>query len=159
MTESTFALPVFNWAPSAAVAKSIHSWAREEWRGGRSVILYAYSLGKTQRIMSELAKLDAQAKFFLPKSSDLISRVYKQAGIDLPDYEVLPDKVGDHDLASSYVILPPGMRQSRLLKTQSSYAEAYLSGWMNLRAQEGGVESGWGLSCLIMLTGVRSLRL
>ena len=54
ITESTFGLPVFRWAPQAEVATQINDW----WAGckaaGKTAFLGAYSLGKAQRLLSML---------------------------------------------------------------------------------------------------------
>lgn len=52
MTECTFGLPVYRWPDPAAVFASIHAWWRDNQAQGRTSVLFAYALGKAQRILS-----------------------------------------------------------------------------------------------------------
>ncbi len=54
VTECTFGLPVFSWAPQAEIAGQINAWWRASAAQGRVPVLGAYALGKAQRLLSLL---------------------------------------------------------------------------------------------------------
>ena len=54
ITEATFGLPVYRWPTSAQVFKQINDWWRENQREGRTSVLFAYALGKAQRVLCGL---------------------------------------------------------------------------------------------------------
>ena len=56
ITESTFGLPIYRWRPQAEIAAEINAWWRANAAAGRASVVFAYSLGKAQRV---LAMLDA----------------------------------------------------------------------------------------------------
>src|SRR5271155_4135118 len=54
VTESTFGLPIYRWRPQAEIVASIDAWWRENVAAGRASVLYAYALGKTQRVLAHV---------------------------------------------------------------------------------------------------------
>ena len=52
ITEATFGLPVYRWLPTELVFEEINDWWRRNREEGKASVLFAYSLGKAQRIMS-----------------------------------------------------------------------------------------------------------
>jgi len=52
ITESTFALPIYRWDPPADVFAAINGWWRTNRDAGRASVVYAYALGKAQRLMA-----------------------------------------------------------------------------------------------------------
>lgn len=52
VTEATFGLPVFRWPAAADVFKEINSWWRRNSAAGKASLLFAYALGKAQRLLS-----------------------------------------------------------------------------------------------------------
>ena len=54
VTESTFALPIYRWRPQAEIFSEINDWWRENQAKERTSVLFAYSLGKSQRVLSGL---------------------------------------------------------------------------------------------------------
>ncbi len=54
MTECTFGLPVYRWPDPEGVFESIHQWWRENQASGRTSVLFAYALGKAQRILASI---------------------------------------------------------------------------------------------------------
>ena len=54
VTESTFGLPIFRWRPEAEVAAAINAWWRANREAGKASLLFAYALGKAQRVLAAL---------------------------------------------------------------------------------------------------------
>jgi putative mRNA 3-end processing factor len=54
ITESTFGLPIYRWAPEGTVYAEIDAWWRENAAAGRVRFLFGYALGKSQRLLAGL---------------------------------------------------------------------------------------------------------
>jgi putative mRNA 3-end processing factor len=52
VTESTFGLPVFRWPPESEVLDAIHQWWRGNRENGKASLLFAYPVGKAQRVLA-----------------------------------------------------------------------------------------------------------
>ena len=52
ITESTFGLPIYRWRPQAEIVAAINAWWRENIAAGRASVVFAYSLGKAQRVLA-----------------------------------------------------------------------------------------------------------
>jgi putative mRNA 3-end processing factor len=51
ITESTFGLPIYRWTPEAQVFAEIRAWWMANREAGRASLLFAYALGKAQRLL------------------------------------------------------------------------------------------------------------
>src|SRR4030095_13143110 len=85
ISESTFALPIYRWRPQAEIFAEINAWWRAHQALGGPRLLYAYALGKAQRV---LAGLDPTIGPLLVHGSiHRLNNAYRQAGISLPAAE------------------------------------------------------------------------
>src|ERR1043166_20095 len=89
LTESTFALPVFRWRPQAEVFAEINAWWKRNQAHGRASVLFAYALGKAQRL---LAGVDASiGPIVVHQEVARYIDCYRQAGIVLPETQLKTD--------------------------------------------------------------------
>ena len=133
VTESTFALPCFKWPSEEHVFAEIHAFWQENQAKGLHTVLYAYSLGKAQRL---LAGLDHhQGPIAVHGAVDEMNQIYKSFG----KLELLPPRLTLEAMASwklpGLVIAPPSTTGSAWLKKLKKYREAYVSGWMQIKGQ------------------------
>ena len=85
ISECTFGLPIFRWRSQELVFAEINDWWQASQEIGRTCVLYAYALGKAQRI---LAGLDTSLGPVLAHGAVAnMTEVYRSAGISLPDVE------------------------------------------------------------------------
>lgn len=133
VTESTFALPCFKWPSQASVFKEIHSFWQANQEKGLHSVLYAYSLGKAQRILAGLNT--QQGPIAVHGAVDEMNQIYQSFG----KLDVLPPRLTLETLASwerpGLVIAPPSTAGSAWLKKLKKYREAYVSGWMQIKGQ------------------------
>jgi len=54
ITESTFGLPIFRWEPQKEILNDIYEWWQRNQENGLTSVLFAYSLGKAQRLITML---------------------------------------------------------------------------------------------------------
>jgi putative mRNA 3-end processing factor len=65
ITESTFGLPIFRWRAAEQVLGSINEWWRTNQQRGKCSVIFAYSLGKAQRVLAGLDLGRPAARFRL----------------------------------------------------------------------------------------------
>jgi putative mRNA 3-end processing factor len=146
VTESTFGLPIYRWAPAATVMAEIDAWWQENAAAGRCSVLYCYALGKAQRILAGLAP--GPGPLLAHGAIDTLNRVYRDAGVALPAWEhatTFADRAG---LARALVLAPPSASGSTWPRRFGDHASAFASGWMQVRGarKQRRVDRGFVLS-------------
>lgn len=132
ITEATFALPVYRWPATHEEVGRIVEWRRACEARGRAAVLYAYALGKAQRILAELARFD-EPPVFLHGAVDTGVQVYRQAGIELISTEPVGEQPKGKDYAGRLVIAPPSAAGSTWTRRFRDAEHGFASGWMRLR--------------------------
>ncbi|UCD82878.1 MAG: ligase-associated DNA damage response exonuclease [Desulfobacterales bacterium] len=131
VSESTFGLPVFKWRPQAEIFADINSWWRKNRDQGQTSILYAYSLGKAQRI---IAGLDPSiGPIFTHGAVENMNRCYRAAGIALPPTRHTAEVSAKPEFAGAMVVAPPSADSPGWIKKFPQTAKAFASGWMQIR--------------------------
>lgn len=131
ITECTFGLPVFNWAPPGQVAEDINAWWRSNAAEGRFSICGAYSLGKAQRI---LAALDPSIGPILCHGAvEGTNAVLRGQGIALPETIYVTPELDLKSVAGAFVLAPPSALGSTWAGRFRPASTAFASGWMALR--------------------------
>lgn len=131
ISECTFGLPVFNWAPPGQVADQINAWWRENAADGRYAICGAYSLGKAQRI---LAALDPGIGPILCHGAvESTNQVLRAQGVALPETIHVTPEVDVKSMPGAFVLAPPSALGSTWAGRFRPASTAFASGWMALR--------------------------
>jgi putative mRNA 3-end processing factor len=117
VTESTFGLPIFRWPAERDVLAEIHDWWRGNIEAGKTSVLYAYPLGKAQRVLAGLDITIGPVQ--VHSSVERFSRIYRENGMKLPECSAE---------SPTLTIAPPGfeLRGARV-------STAMVSGWMRIR--------------------------
>ena len=131
ITESTFALPIFRWPNPDQIIAEINSWWQSNRDQDRTSVLFAYALGKAQRI---LAGLDPSIGPILTHGAvENMNRCYRDAGITLPETRHI-DAVEDRNILSgALVIAPPSADNPVWMRRFKERSRAFASGWMRIR--------------------------
>jgi putative mRNA 3-end processing factor len=132
ITEATFGLPVYRWPDTAEVACEIVAWRDECAARGEAAIVYAYSLGKAQRLLAELAPLTDRPAW-LHGAMAAGAQIYRAAGITLLPTAAVADAPDGEKFAGQLVIAPPSAAGSAWLRRFPRAQQAFASGWMRLR--------------------------
>ncbi|MCB9162326.1 MAG: ligase-associated DNA damage response exonuclease [Caldilineaceae bacterium] len=132
ITESTFGLPIYRWQPQADVFAQINAWWQANQAAGRTSILYAYALGKAQRV---LAGLDPSIGPILVHGAvQRFVELYRRAGIAQPDVIYADDAAARAHRGRAMVIAPPAAGgMDGWLRKFGPRAQAFASGWMTIR--------------------------
>ncbi len=146
ISEATFALPVYRWAPTAAVAADILAWWQANRERGIASVLFAYALGKAQRVLAELAALTQEPVYTHGAVENLVA-AYREAGIAmLPTRS--PAATRRADYAGALVVAPPGAAGSPWMRRFGEVSTGFCSGWMRVRGdrRRRGYDRGFVLS-------------
>jgi putative mRNA 3-end processing factor len=146
ITESTFGLPIYRWRPQAEIAASIDAWWRDNAASGRASVLYAYALGKAQRV---LAHVDAAiGPIVCHGAIEPINALTREAGVALSPTRTVGEIDNKAGFARALILAPPAAAASPWLKRFGDYSDALASGWMQLRGnrRRRGLDRGFVLS-------------
>ena len=145
ITESTFGLPIYRWAPEQSIFDDINGWWRKNAAAGRCSVVFAYSFGKAQRILSGLDP--SIGAILCHGSAEPLNRVYRESGVALPPTQLVTD-VDKAAIRTAIVIAPPSAGGSTWMRRFGDYSDSFASGWMLLRGarRRRGVDRGFVLS-------------
>ena len=146
ITESTFGLPIYRWAPQRELFADIDRWWAANAAAGRASLLLGYSFGKAQRI---LAGVNAGiGPIVVHGAVEPLNRAYRAAGVALPTTRLVGDVGNKADLKRALVIAPPSVQNSAWAKRFGDHSDAFASGWMQLRGarRRRSVDRGFVLS-------------
>ncbi|CAM2810557.1 ATP-dependent DNA ligase [Rariglobus hedericola] len=121
--ETTYGRPHYVLPPTAEVISAIIHFCRQTIEDGETPVLFGYSLGKSQEILSGLAGAGLPA--MLHPQTLKLTRVYEELGMSFPPYRVF-----DADqLAGHVVICPPQSPASSFIKKIPHRRTAMITGW------------------------------
>ena len=150
ITESTFAHPAYRWENTQSAFPEILSWWNENSRAGRNSLLYCYALGKTQRVLAELAKLaDSEGRrVLLFGEAAELTAVYRAQGVPMIQTERLEDVGAFAPLRGELIVAPHGIGRSPWLEKLDDPDTAFASGWMgsNQKWMRGRYDRGFVIS-------------
>ena len=126
---------------------AINAWWREQRGAGRASVLYAYALGKAQRV---LAHLDPSiGPIVCHGAVEPINALHREMGVGLPRTKLVADDQRQGRIPSrADLFAPPSAAASPWLKRFGEYSDALASGWMQLRGnrRRRGLDRGFALS-------------
>ena len=134
ITESTFGLPIYKWAPQAEVFADMNNWWRENKEKGVTSVVLAYALGKAQRILHHLDP--AVGDIFVHSTIRDTNEAFINAGIPVVNYPVIESGKSKSLYKGSLIIAPPGWASSNWLNKFQPYSTAIASGWLAVRGSK-----------------------
>ncbi|HEX3606088.1 MAG TPA: MBL fold metallo-hydrolase [Candidatus Dormibacteraeota bacterium] len=123
VVEATFGRPQYRFPPTEVVARAICDFCLDSVADGVTPVLYAYSLGKGQEVLSHLA--DVGLPVVLCGSLHTVTEIYRALGVRLPAAQA----AGDEPPPGAVVICPPHLRGRPWVKRIRPQRTAYISGW------------------------------
>ncbi|RJS92496.1 ligase-associated DNA damage response exonuclease [Salinisphaera sp. Q1T1-3] len=147
ITEATFALPVYRWAPCAEVAAEIVAWWADNAAAGRTTVVFCYSLGKAQRLLAEIGRLTS-GMAYLHGALVPLTRLYREAGVEMLASCPVSECPKEHDFSQDLVLAPPSAAGSRWMRRFGEHRTGFASGWMRIRGnrRRRGYDRGFVLS-------------
>ena len=110
ITESTFGLPIYRWAPQRTLFADIDRWWAANAEAGRPSLLMGYSFGKAQRI---LAGVDASiGPIVVHGAVEPLNRAYRAAGVALPETRLATEVTDKASFKRALIVAPPSVQNS-----------------------------------------------
>ncbi len=147
ITESTFGLPIYRWRPQAQIFAEINQWWRQNQEQGRTSIIFAYALGKAQRVLAGVD--DTIGPILVHGAVNRFVLAYRRAGIIQPVTIYAESEAVRQHRGQALVIAPPSAAGSAgWLRKFGPTSLAFASGWMQIRGarRRRAVDRGFVLS-------------
>lgn len=121
--ETTYGRPHYVLPPTADVLRDILHFCRQTLDDGETPVLFGYSLGKSQEILSGLT--GAGLTVMLHRQAQRLTRIYEDCGLTFPAHR----EFSAADSAGHVVIAPPHAPGSSFLKSIAKPRTAMITGW------------------------------
>ncbi|MGL5094595.1 MAG: ligase-associated DNA damage response exonuclease, partial [Planctomycetia bacterium] len=146
VSESTFGLPIYRWRPQAEVFLRINDWWAANAANGVNSLIFAYSLGKAQRILGGLDP--AVGPILLHGAVEEMTVPYREEGIELPATRHADAAAAKETKGAAIVVAPPSANGSPWARKFGPASTAFASGWMQIRGsrRRRAVDRGFVLS-------------
>jgi putative mRNA 3-end processing factor len=147
ITESTFGLPIYRWQPQTEVFMEIREWWRSNIESGRASVLFAYALGKAQRLLAGLLD-DPPGPIHTHGAVERLNRDYRESGIAIAPTTYASGLPRGYDFSQSLIIAPPSAAGTTWLRRFGAISNAFASGWMRIRGtrRRRSLDRGFALS-------------
>jgi putative mRNA 3-end processing factor len=142
ITEATFALPAYRWAPPRETTREIAAWWQAAREADQAAVLFCYSLGKAQRVLAELAALAEDECEPLRPARDAVVGVhgampalikaYRDAGVAMLATESVVNARKGTSFAGRLILAPPGAGGTPWMRRFAPYTTGFASGWMHV---------------------------
>lgn len=121
--ETTYGRSHYILPPTADVLRDILRFCRDTIDDGETPVLFGYSLGKSQEILSSLA--GAGLPVMLHKQALRLTRIYEDCGLAFPEHRAFnaPESAGH------VIIAPPHAPGSAFLRSIVKPRTAMITGW------------------------------
>lgn len=133
ITESTFALPIYQWQPQALLVADMHEWIMKNRAEGRYSVMAGYSLGKAQRIIHTLSQYGH--KFYAHGAICAMQDAVNQA-VKMAPVTYLNADVSKEDVKNGVIIMPPSAANSTWVRRWQPHSVGMCSGWMQTRGAQ-----------------------
>ncbi len=121
--ETTFGRPHYVFPPTEKVLRDIAHFCHETLSDGGTPVLFGYSLGKSQELLTGLAA--ANLPVMLHPQTLKLTRIYEELGHTFPPYR----DFNHAELAGHVVICPPQTRDSHFVRNIPRRRTAVITGW------------------------------
>ena len=133
ITECTFGIPAFKWPDPKEIHDEINRWWLENQQNGLNSVVFAYSLGKAQRILKHLNP--EIGKIFVHPAVGAMNDIIAEFKT-LQPYTILTKEVKKEDIQGALIITPAAVQNGSWLKKCQPYTDASASGWMAIRGNK-----------------------
>ncbi|WP_373492875.1 ligase-associated DNA damage response exonuclease [Aquiflexum sp.] len=131
VSECTFGLPIYKWQSQNEIFESLNNWWRWNAEQGRNSVVFAYSLGKSQRIINRLDY--SIGEVFAHGAVWNVNQALIANGVKVIDIPKVTQEIPKSRFKGALIIAPPSAMGSPWMKKFSPYRTGICSGWMNIR--------------------------
>ena len=146
ISEATFGLPIYRWPPQDQVFQEINDWWRRTKERGKAAVVFAYALGKAQRILNGVDS--SIGPIFTHGAVERITQAYREVGVELPITIYAGSVNNKKEFQGGLIVAPPSAQGSTWLRRFGPSSTAFASGWMMVRGarRQRAVDRGFVLS-------------
>jgi putative mRNA 3-end processing factor len=146
VTESTFGLPIYNWKPQEKIYDDIRNWITKNHEEKFTSILYAYSLGKSQRVIQAAAATGLP--IYVHGAVWNVQEVLVNDGWQFPAVRRITKETPREEIKGNIVVAPGSADQTPWIRSFAPYKKAICSGWMQVRGnfRRRNTDAGFALS-------------
>ncbi len=131
ITESTFGLPIYKWAPQQEIFDDINGWWASNADKGKCSVIFGYSLGKAQRILKNVDT--SIGPIFLHGAIYNLNEGLRAVGQDIEYYAKVDSSIKKEEYRRALIVAPPSADGTPWLKRFQPFSLGVASGWMALR--------------------------
>jgi putative mRNA 3-end processing factor len=131
ITEATFGLPIYKWTPPEILFDEINDWWRENQAQDKVSVIFAYSLGKSQRILNGVDP--SIGRIFTHGAVERLTQAYREEGVKIPETTYVGAVENKKDFKGGLFVAPPSAIQTPWLKRFGRHSTGFASGWMMVR--------------------------
>ena len=158
ISECTFGLPIYRWESQKDIFTEVAAWWRSNRASGRASLLYAYSLGKAQRILAGLAEIVREQEgwpgsVYTHGAVEVMNQAYRAQAVDLPATTYVAEAAPAVDWSTALIVAPPSAQGTPWARRFGPASSAFASGWMRTEARDGAGPSIADLSSPTTPTG------
>ncbi|MBV9215630.1 MAG: ligase-associated DNA damage response exonuclease [Acidobacteria bacterium] len=146
ITEATFGLPIYRWPPPEQVFGEISGWWRRNQEKGKASVIFAYSLGKAQRVLAGIDR--SIGRIYTHGSVERLTQAYRRAGVDLAPTTYAGGVANKKEFVGSLIVGPPSAQATTWLRRFGTHSTGFASGWMLVRGarRQRAIDRGFVLS-------------
>jgi putative mRNA 3-end processing factor len=146
ITEATFGLPIYRWTPPPQVFSEINDWWRRNQDRGKASVIFAYTLGKAQRVLNGIDS--SIGPIFTHGAVERITNAYRNAGVPMPKTTYAGSVTDKKQFPGSLIVGPPSSQATTWLRRFGSISTGFASGWMMVRGarRQRAIDRGFVLS-------------
>jgi putative mRNA 3-end processing factor len=146
VTESTFALPIYQWEKQEIIYDRINQWWNRNKRNDIITVIGGYSIGKAQRITSHLDT--SIGKIYAHRVIEDVNNILRANSLKLPETFVIDENTSYEELIGNLIIAPPSFTPGSLIGKKEMYSVGYASGWLKTNKAWGrqSIDIGFALS-------------
>lgn len=131
VSEATFGLPVYRWAPTQRVIDDVVAWWDRCAHQGRPAVLGCYAFGKAQRLLAELSTRTDRPVWVHGAIAAVNAHYTHASGLGSARY--VGDAPSDQDWSGQLILATPGAMGSRWMRRFKDAQLGLASGWMRVR--------------------------
>ena len=133
VTEATFGTPSYQWARGSdgarELGREISQWWERNASEGVNSVLFAYSLGKAQRVLGEL-RAHVRRPVLTHETVTRISECYLEEDVALAPFRCLSTLAPGERPREELLVIPPSSFDEELEARFGLHRTAFASGWM-----------------------------
>jgi putative mRNA 3-end processing factor len=149
ISESTFGLPIYRWPAQGEVLGEIAAWWRANQEAGKASVMFAYALGKSQRILAGLAALgELPGPIHTHGAVEAMTAAYRAADVTMPATTHVSAAEPKTAWSRSLIMAPPSAQGTPWMRKFGPVSAGFASGWMRIRGarRRRSVDRGFVLS-------------